>query len=380
MLRPVSSTPPRDGVAQGHSLTQSSPSSMPSPSPRYDCRVLTDFAIRMLNRAGMAQDKAAAVAGILVEGDLLGHGTHGLGLLAPYLKDLQGGTLAGEGEPALVAERPAAMTWDGRRLPGPWLVLKAIGAAIPRARKLGTCTVVIRRSHHIACLAAYLRPVAEQGLMLLLSTSDPDNHSVAPYGGRAGALTPNPIAAGWPTQAAPVMIDVSMSITTNGMVGRLNHEGGRLPGPWLVDNQGRPTDDPAVVNATPKGALMPIGGVEYGHKGYALGLLVEALTQGLGGHGRADPSDGWTGEVFVQVIDPAAFSGIAAFTRQTHWLAEACRAVPPMQGVDRVRLPGESGLARRDAQLREGVTLPTGVMPSLHSWSERLAVPLPDPL
>lgn len=356
------------------------PPTTPPSAPRYDARQLTNFAVRMLDGAGMAHDKSVVVADILVEGDLLGHSTHGLGLLAPYLKDLDAGTLARDGEPAVVAERPAALTWDGRRLPGPWLVRRAIDIAVPRARELGTCTVVIRRSHHIACLAAYLGAVTEQGLMLLLSTSDPDNHSVAPFGGRAGALTPNPIAAGWPTAGAPVMIDVSMSITTNGMVGRLNQQGGRLPGPWLVDNQGRPTDDPAVVNTSPKGALLPIGGTEYGHKGYALGLLVEALTQGLGGHGRADPSDGWTGEVFVQVIDPAAFSGLAAFTRQTQWLADACRAVPPMQGVDRVRLPGENGLARRAQQLRDGIALHPGVMPALRSWSERLAVPLPDPL
>jgi len=345
----------------------------------YPDPALRAFASSLLDRMGLEADKCAAVADILVEGDLLGHDTHGLSLLAPYLRELDSGKMTRTGEPQVIQDKPAALTWDGRRLPGPWLVLRALDVACTRAREVGTCTVVIRRSHHIACLAAYLQRVASQGLMLLLSTSDPDNHSVAPFGGRGGAITPNPIAAGWPTARAPVMMDVSMSITTNGMVGRLNQSGGRLPGQWLVNNAGQATDDPGAVNTDPKGALLPIGGMEYGHKGYALGLLVEALTQGLAGHGRADPTEGWTAEVFVQVIDPAAFSGSCAFVRQADWTARACQAVPPVAGVDRVRLPGERALQRREAQLRDGVRLHPGTVPALEPWMTRLGVNLPSP-
>ena len=60
---------------------------------------------------------------------------------------------------------------------------RGLELARERARQLGTCTVVIRRSHHIACLAAYLRPVADEGLMVLLACSDPTAAGVAPHGG-----------------------------------------------------------------------------------------------------------------------------------------------------------------------------------------------------
>ena len=40
------------------------------------------------------------------------------------------------------------------------------------------------------------------------------------------------------------------------------------------------------------------------------------MTAGLSGHGRADPPEGWGGTVFVQVLDPEAFGGLAAFKRQ----------------------------------------------------------------
>ena len=113
---------------------------------------------------------------------------------------------------------------------------------------------------------------------------------------RTGVYTPNPIAAAWPTAGDPVMIDVSMSITTHMLTGRLHKEGRKLPGKWVLDSDGNPSEDPAVLFKEPKGGLLPLGGTEYGHKGYALGLMVEALTGGLAGHGAHDANEGWRGE------------------------------------------------------------------------------------
>jgi LDH2 family malate/lactate/ureidoglycolate dehydrogenase len=339
---------------------------------RYPADELVRFATALLDSSGLEHDKSAAVADVLVEGDLLGHNTHGLHLLAPYLGDLEKGAMTKAGQPRVIADFPAALTWDGNRLPGPWLVLEAIKVATDRARVNGSCTVAIRRSHHIACLAAYLKRVTDQGLMVMLISSGPEVGGVAPHGGLHDVYTPNPIAAAWPTAGDPVMIDVSMSITTHGLTGRLNKEGRKLPGAWVIDGHGNATDDPAVLFTEPKGALLPIGGIDHGHKGYALALLVEALTQGLSGHGRADPVEGWAANVYLQIFDPRLFGGEDDFVRQTEWLADACRNTPPRPGFDRVRLPGESGLARRRRQLAQGVELYPSILPALAPWAGRM--------
>ena len=173
-------------------------------SARHPAPALVAYATALLARAGLNADKAAVVAEILTEGDLLGHTTHGLALLAPYLVEIEKGAMAKTGGPRVLADFPAAITWDGQRLPGPWLVVRALDLAIARAKLNGTCTVSIRRSHHLGCLAAYLKRVTDQGLMVLLSCSDPGGSSVAPHGGRRDVMTPNPLAAAWPTDGDPV--------------------------------------------------------------------------------------------------------------------------------------------------------------------------------
>jgi L-lactate dehydrogenase len=344
---------------------------------RFQAPDLVAFAGSLLAAAGLERDKAETVARVLVEGDLLGHTTHGLQLLPPYLTELEKGTMAKEGLPIVLADFPAAVTWDGRRLPGPWLVVRALELAAERARGQGTCTVVIRRCHHTACLAAYMRPITDQGLMALITCSDPTCGGVAPHGGRRSLYTPDPLAAGWPTDGEPVIMDISMSITTNGLAKRLYAEGGRFPGKWAVDGNGNLTDNPADLFGDNPGGLLPMGGLDHGHKGYALGLLIEALTSGLAGHGRADPPEGWSANVFVQVLDPALFGSREDFKRQTSWLADACRATETRPGVDRVRMPGETGLRRRAEQLVHGVELYPGVMAALEPWAEKLGVAAP---
>src|SRR5207245_1695839 len=130
-------------------------------------------------------------------------------------------------------------------------------------------SVSSRRSHHLACLQAYLEPVTADGLVILLTCSDPSGAGVAPHGGVASRITPNPLAAGFPTDGEPVLLDVSMSTTTNAMTRRLRETGGRLPGAWLVDAEGRATDDPAVLSGDRPGAILPLGGLDLGHKGFA---------------------------------------------------------------------------------------------------------------
>jgi L-lactate dehydrogenase len=352
-------------------------SAAPAFAPRFAVQALAVFATALLERAGVRDDIAHDVADVLITGDLLGHTTHGLALLAPYLGEIEKGAMKTAGEPVLVNARPAAQTWDGGRLPGPWLTLRALDAAATMAATQGTGTVVIRRAHHIACLAAYLLRATERGLVAIVQSSDPTVVAVVPHGGLAPIITPNPIAAGLPTSGDPILIDVSTSITSMGFANQEMKAGRKLPGQWLIDHAGNATDDPRALFNEPKGALLPLGGLDAGYKGFGLALLIEALTAGLAGLGRADPPEGWGGTVFVQVLDPEAFGGLAAFKRQMDHMARVSRDTSPRPGVERVRLPGEAGMRRLREQRQHGVALYPTIMPLLAPWANKLGVALP---
>ncbi len=182
---------------------------------RYDADSLIAFAKSLLEKLDLPSERAAVVADILVEGDLIGHTTHGLQLLAPYLKELSEGGMSGTGEPTVLQDRGSAVTWDGNYLPGPWLVMRAMELSFERIATHPVMTVNVRRSHHIACLQAYLKRATDRRLVMLLISSDPSCGSVTPYGGCTPVFTPNPIAAGFPTDGEPVLIDISTSTTTN---------------------------------------------------------------------------------------------------------------------------------------------------------------------
>ncbi len=341
----------------------------------YRADALARFATELFYRAGLPAEAARTTADVLLEGDLIGHTTHGLALLEPYLKQFRGGTWSPSGEPTVIAETEVAQTWDGCRLSGPWLVTRAATWAAGRAREAGLASVVIGRAGHIGCLAAYLRPVAVAGQLIVLACSDPAAASVAPFGGTRRLFTPNPLAAGWPSPGGPVLIDVSMSITTNGMTNRLRAEGATFDHPWLLDAAGQPTTDPEAFFRD--GTLQPLGGSEAGHKGYALALLIEALTSGLAGAGRVTRPTDWGASVTVLVLDPARFAGAAAFAAEAEWMAGQVATNPPADANQPPRLPGARALALRAEQLAHGVRLHPSIPPVLARLAAEAGLAMP---
>jgi LDH2 family malate/lactate/ureidoglycolate dehydrogenase len=341
--------------------------------PRVDAAILRTNVADMFSAAGMDREKAEVVAEVLVEADLIGHVTHGVGLVPWYLDALASGEMIGSGEPTVVTDRGACLTWNGNGLPGPWLVTRALATACGRVAEFGVVTVAISRAHHTGALAAYLRKVTERGLVAHISCSTASTMRMAPFGGTAPMVTPNPQAYGFPTDGDPVLIDISSSITTTTHTRQLAKRGERFPDAWALTAAGEPTDDPQEVTMR-GGTLMPLGGALKGHKGFSLALAIEALGQGLSGYGRADAPKGIVLSVFVQVMDPAAFAGRDAFVRQTSHLTGACRSNPPAPGVARVRVPGDAAAASRRKALEMGVPLDTAIEEELRRRSAGLRV------
>jgi LDH2 family malate/lactate/ureidoglycolate dehydrogenase len=340
---------------------------------RYPAQQLQQLASALFVAQGLDPQRANIVARGFLEADLLGFSTHGLARVSSNLKWLAERVTRNAGEPVVLMEAPAAASWDAQLLPGPYVMHLAVQHAAQRASQMGVYVLTLQRAQHIACLASYLVPIVEQGLLGIIMASTPDERYVSPYQGVTRLFSNNPIAFCAPSSGTPLLFDISTAITAGGQVARALREGKRLPEACLKDAHGSLSDDPEVMKEG--GSVMPLGGATHGHKGHALMLMTEVLTQALAGYGRSRASgDGEANSVFLQIMDPRLLSSPADYLLEIDFMMDLIRSSEPDPGVERVRVPGERAWQARQQRLRDGVDLYPGVLDSLLKEARRLDV------
>ena len=151
------------------------PTTPPPETVRLPAEMLETFAGALFAAAGMEADKAARMAHFLLLTDKMGRPTHGLAQAGAYLDQIGKGLMTTTGGPDVVRDTGATIVWDGRYLPGLWLMDEAIEQALSRVAEHGVVTFACSRSHHIGCLAALvvvaaahqrLRPLRNLRLLL----------------------------------------------------------------------------------------------------------------------------------------------------------------------------------------------------------------------
>ena len=259
---------------------------------------------------------------------------------------------------------------------------RALEHAIPKAREQGAFTMTLRRAQHVACLASTLMPAIESRMIVLMMVSSPDEAFVSPFGGSDRLFSNNPIALtapgpGYPGESAwPILFDVSMAITAGGQVARAARLGQRLPEPAIKRASGEVSDDPRSLREG--GSIMPIGGTGHGHKGHALTLMTEVLSQALAGYGRAgERPESELNNVYLQVMDPAAFCDPADYDREIGYLVQRVEKSRPDDPEMPVRMPGRNAWSNRSRQLAEGVLLDPGVLEALAPYADAAGLELP---
>ncbi len=334
---------------------------------------LIKFCTSIFKILGMDDEKAKDTSEILVEADMMGHSTHGVRLLPLYIKDVEAGNMKPSGSQITLNDTGSCITIDGDNLPGIWLTKQGLKLSSERAKIHGVSTVLIKNSHHNGALAAYLLPIVEQGLVPMIKCSVPSSATVAPYGGTKALLTPDPMALAFPTNGEPVLIDISASITTNNMIADKIVKNEMFDFNCLLTKDGIPTNDPKEVFEN-NGTVMPLGGVEYGHKGFGLALGIEALSQGLSGSGRSRKLKTMNLSIYIQVIDPDAFAGLDAFKNEMSFLYNECINNPPIDKNNKVRMPGQNALMCRRQSIEKGIFLSKETLKSLEEITKKFDI------
>lgn len=321
---------------------------------------LTAHGTRILRAAGAAEADAAVVAGHLVEANLRGHDSHGIGMLPHYVRAIAGGVLDPRAHAALEDRGGAVVAVDGRNGFGQVVAREAIAAGMERARAAGVALVALRNAFHVGRVGAYGEQAAEAGLVSLHFVNVVGHPPlVAPFRGTDARFATNPFCATIPAAGGkpPVVLDFATSIVALGKVRVAMKRGETMPEGILLDAEGRPTQDPKVMYAEPRGALLPFGL----HKGYGLAFLCELLAGALTG-GRTIPSvpyekDRITNNMLSVVIDPARLPGADRLEAEIVAAIDHVKASPPADPSLPVLVAGEPELASRARRLAEGIPI-----------------------
>ncbi|MDA4131979.1 MAG: Ldh family oxidoreductase [Thaumarchaeota archaeon] len=307
-----------------------------------DAGVLQKFTGRVFAATGAPADVADTVAELLVRANLCGVDSHGVIRIPSYVDFIDAGRLKPAERPRVAKETASTGIVDGRWGFGQPTAIMAMELAIGKARKHGVGTVVTNHTNHVGRLADYTELATRKNMIgLAFAKSGPD---VAPWQGMDKLLGTNPVSFGIPAgKEDPIVADFATSISSRGKINVMRAKGMSLPPGWVLDKDGSPSTDPAVLDD---------GGVvqTFGARGYMLNLVVEALGGALTGGGVADEFEGING-TFVQAISVEHFTSLGGFRGNIDKLVRKMRGSKPARGYDEVLIPGDP--ERRAERSRE---------------------------
>lgn len=241
---------------------------------KIDVGTAEKMATDLLEGAGLPQENARKTARALAIAEAWGLSSHGLLRLPIYLDRFAAGGYSASAQLRTIADTGPLLVCDGEAGIGHWQLSNAASEASHRAGVHGVAAVGISNSGHCGALGVYASDMAKEGKIGLLFSSGPP--VLPPWEGNKRLLSTSPIAAVFPIEGRPAIIDLALSTVARGKIAAYAKSGRELPDGWALDAEGTPTNDPA---AALTGMLSPLGGA----KGYALAFMVEALTAGLFG-------------------------------------------------------------------------------------------------
>jgi uncharacterized oxidoreductase len=326
-------------------------------------------AMRLVVRGfGSGADEVEAVAGNLIEANLTGHDSHGIGMLPRYAQAYLEGGLQPNTHVSTVLDSGAMLRLDGGAGFGQVIGREAMALGIARAQEHGSCIVALGNSHHLGRIGAWAEQAAAAGLVSLHFVNVISRAIVAPHGGGDARFGTNPFCAGVPLPGRPpVIVDFATSVIAQGKTRVAMNKGELVAPDCLIDDHGHATREPRYTVVPPFGALLTFGA----HKGYGLALLCEllggalaaGLTQRTGDSGKKRVLNG----MFSVLVDPSTLADRAAYEQEALAFLEWVQASPEREGYGPVQVAGDAERHWRAQRTAQGVPVDTT------TWQEILA-------
>ena len=345
--------------------------------PTFSADHLRQIGTALLCAVGSPRDPSAWVAETLLRANLAGHDSHGVMRLPQYVDQARAGQVRPAADTITLRETACAALLDANRGWGQVAARDAMQLAIDKAARQGIAMVALRNCPHVGRLGEYVLMAAERDMIGTAYVNSQTNHSgtVVPWGGIDGRFTPTPLAFAAPSGASwHVLVDITASVMPEGKLRDYHYRGALLPPDVIIDAEGMPTRDVKDFYGPPPGGILPLGAAA-GHKGYALGVMIEMLAGGLTGAGYvSEDSESFGNGVLFQVMDIAAFEDVADFKRRTLELIKHVKSSRPRAGTREVLFPGEPEYRKTLQRTRDGIELPESLWAVISHLADELNV------
>ena len=344
---------------------------------------LRSYVVSVLRAAGSTQEEAATVAENLVEANLRGHDSHGVGMLPRYVEAVLEGGLKPNSKVNIRLDTGTLLNLDGQRGYGQVIGQQAMKLGIDRAQQHGSCIMTLGNTHHLGRIGHFAEMAVAQGLVALHFVNVLSRPVVAPFGGADGRYGTNPCCIGVPLVGRPpFLLDFATSRVAQGKMRVAHNEDRQIAPGTLIDEHGRPTTNPAVVVVPQSnglfGALLAFGE----HKGYGLAVACEllggALTGGGTWHKPTDPSVRTVlNGMLTILIDPSKLATQVAFEEEALAFVDWLQAGPVAEGFDAVQIAGEPERATRAQRVTEGIHIDEQTWREIVAAGRKVKVDLP---
>ena len=300
--------------------------------------------------------EARLVAENLVTANLLGHDSHGIGMIPRYIDAVLEGGLAPNQHPKATVDTGTLLALDGCKGYGQTIGREAMLMAIERAKRHGSCIMTLGNSHHLGRIGHWAEMALAEGFVAIHFVNVISHARVAPHAGRDARFGTNPCCIGVPLPGEPpFVLDFATSAVAQGKLRVAHNKGDKVPFGRLIDPEGNPTQDPRYAVVPPFGAMLAFGE----HKGYGMAIACELLGGALTGGGTWHYDESSKQRVMngmlAIVLDAKRLGTAAAFEREARLFLDWLRKSRPAPGFDRVRIAGEPERDMRERRSRDGI-------------------------
>lgn len=347
-------------------------------SKRIEYHDLVQFFKDALMAVGVPSHVAEIEAKIGAEVDLCGVHSHGVRLLSTTVTNIRQGLTNPDPKLKIVLEYPASILAETDRGIGRYVSALGLDIAMEKAKTYGLGAVAIRGVAHWGRGYSYALRAARSGMIGLAFTNAIVNFPA--WGTSIPSLGNNPMAIGIPAgddaeSAEPMVLDLAMTQTAIGRVREAAEKGQRVPLGWGLNEQGKPTDDPAEIIKS--GRYLPMGE----HKGSGLAFMIELLTAGLAGGllcfeqgkgGRPTDTAGGSTKFFI-AIKPFSMDWLSEHVAA---LKSHLKSAPPAPEQGEAQWPGERSYRCRTEYLEHGIPIPIKLAADMETLARKLSVSL----